>query len=246
MTTLILTGTIKPPNNAKDLTHTDPQKRLQEYKESLIHHIGLLKLNTIDKIIFIENSNYGTSELSDLVIRENMEDKITLISYDGNNYRGEKTRFFGESEILYNALKKFSQPSAQDEIIWKVTGRYIVKNLDVIIKSTGDDFDMAMHFRDYPLRYVDFGLVGFKKTPGIQFFEKVLNHENAFRRDESLVRELLASGELGELKILKRLPEPPDFKGIRGSDSSSYEGWKYRLKFHLRRISNRVLPSLWI
>lgn len=131
---LIITGCINPNRNVEQLKICDKRKRLDEYINSLVFYI---KKSDFDVIIFCENSNYVVEEqtkkeLCDLADRN--KKIFEWLRFQGNE---EKTirngKGYGEGEILQYAISHSKY--LREGSFAKVTGRVIVKNINIILKK---------------------------------------------------------------------------------------------------------------
>lgn len=95
----IITGTIRPANLANQLKICNEEERLSQYAESLKFFIESKAFN---KIIFCENSNYGTEGLAALeeMARDNGV-RLEILSFQGNVQQVERHgKGYGEGEIM--------------------------------------------------------------------------------------------------------------------------------------------------
>lgn len=246
MTLLLMTGTIRPATGARELVRTNVEDRIADYRIALTHNVELLRQGVIKGLIFAENSGFGMEPFFDLVPDADIRGRVELISYDAKQSPTE-TRFMGEINLLQTALNRSRLFDAtSDGHIWKVTGRYIVRNLRSILGHSEGDYDMILHCRDYPMRYVDFGLVGFRCSAAAAIVDRIASVERLEQLDERVVRSMIDDGQLEGFAIRPRLSHIPDFAGIRGSDNRSYQGVRYRLRYMVRSIAHRLFPKVWI
>ncbi len=136
--TLLLTGTIKPNNNGIQRStvlsndkYFDPEYRLWEYFSTIQYYINT---QLFDKIIFCENSNYHFNNwalLEQLAYDKGVQ--LELLQFYGDEISIKKYWYaYWEAEIFDYAFKN-SQLLQQSTSWYKVTWRYIVKNIDQII-----------------------------------------------------------------------------------------------------------------
>lgn len=246
MPTLLMTGTIAPPRDAPELAVRDVAARIDAYREALSFNLGLLAQGVIGRLVFVENSDHGMAPFADLVGPELSED-VALVSYDGIGAGPATTRFHGECLLLRHAFRIV--PGLDDDAsgpVFKVTGRYRVRNLAALLGGTGADFDVALHCRNRPMRYVDFGIAGFRPSRAAAFLDRVLARPGIEAADERVLREMMDEGRFEGLDVRTRLSRVPDFLGVRGSDGTSYAGLRYRLKYLLRAAAHRAMPNVWI
>lgn len=250
---LLLTGTISPPVNALDLARTNPQARLQDYLNAFEYHLDHLQKGEVDHIIFAENSASDLSAIAALAHRRNFSHKVELISFSGLDYPPEYGRAYGEARIIDHVMA-FSPvlASAREEhaFIWKVTGRYTIRNLGDIIRYRPPRADFYCNMRNYPQRWVDMYLLGWT-SKGYEIFLKDV--AGAIRAGapgtgtspEKLLRDWLEKCPPSGAVLVPRFRHTPIIDGIRGYDNRSYAEAN-RWKNLLRRIALRIAPSLWI
>ena len=95
----IITGTVNPPQQMGQLTLRDEKERLRQYEESIRF---FLESGAFSKIVFCENSNYGTegfSQLLEIAEREGIE--LELLSFQGDTKEScIHGKGYGEGEII--------------------------------------------------------------------------------------------------------------------------------------------------
>lgn len=246
MSLLLMTGTIRPNANSKNLARTSVADRIEDYKQGLEFNIELLRRGDISSLVFVENSGEGMDAFGATVAASGVSDQIELISYDAQQSQKEG-RFVGECKLILEALlrSKLIQTSGASHV-WKVTGRYVVKNLPSIFRHSRSDKDLLLHCRNYPMRYVDFGLAGFRLSAAQDILNRVLQRVKTLRDDERVLREMIDDGSFDDLSVSQRMPRVPNFYGVRGLDNSSYGGLRYRSLFAARSILNVIMPRIWI
>ncbi|MDO5703842.1 MAG: hypothetical protein Q4G49_02060 [Paracoccus sp. (in: a-proteobacteria)] len=249
MTLLVMTATIKPPSNALLLTRTHVGARIEDYRRGLRHNLALVRAGVVSGVVFVDNSGHGTAEMQETVADEpgDLAGKVELISYDAQLDKNVQTRFAGECKLLSHAFQNSRMIlTATASHVWKVTGRYVVRNLGRIISADYGDSDLIVHCRNRPSRFVDFGLAGFRRNRATELIGRVLDWPDVERLDESIIRKMIDGGSFDDIRVAQRFAAIPDFSGVRGSDSASYDGLAYRAKFMARVTANRLFPRLWI
>lgn len=128
---LIITGTIAPASEMKFLELRDEGERLKQYKESINFFV---ESGAFSKIVFCENSNYGTEKLADLTEKAKLHKvELELLSFQGN---AEQVKLhgkgFGEGEIMEYVFKK-SRLLEEEKVFMKITGRMTVDNVADIV-----------------------------------------------------------------------------------------------------------------
>src|SRR3569832_774634 len=121
---LVMTATIRPLAGIPSLARTDPALRLADYRSSLSFYVQLLG-TSFDQLLFVENSASDLSTLKDEVTRADINSKVEFISFYGLDYNPKYGRGYGEFRLIDYAIAT-ARTLESDDIIWKVTGRYIV------------------------------------------------------------------------------------------------------------------------
>lgn len=243
MSVLVMTATIRPPVNAIALARTNVDQRLSDYRLGLHHNLALLRRGVFSGLVFVDNSGFGTEDLQDGI----GPDEVEFISYDGKLGERVETRFAGECRLLRTAFERSQTIGRAGEgRVWKVTGRYVVRNLSQIVSDCYGTSDLVVHCRNRPTRFVDFGVAGFRASSGAEIMDRVLRVPDIETKDEVVIRNMIEGGAFADLRVAQRFSQIPDFSGVRGSDASSYDGVAYRMKYLARVGANRVFPRLWI
>lgn len=246
MTLLLMTGTLSPAKGARQLARVNVTDRIADYKMALQHNLGLLRKGVISGLAFVENSGYGMADFENIVTSSGMGDRVDLISYDAQQ-SADEPRFLGECNLLREAFARSDLiRNSTDSHVWKITGRYIVRNLASILRHSEGNNDLILHCRNYPMRYVDFGLVGFARSRAPTIIARVLGGGSLQNTDERAVRDMIDNGVFNDMKVRQRMSQVPDFAGVRGVDNSSYEGVRYRLRYHIRSIVHKITPWVWV
>lgn len=245
---LLMTGTIVPPSDAPVLERVDPDARIGDYRRALAFNIEQLEAGAIDRIVFTENSGYGMAPFEEMTAKSRKAEAIELLSYDGMSGTKGISRFCGETRLMHWSLEnsQLIRQLSDDDRIWKVTGRYLVKNLKPIVANAPGEGDLFFHCRNRPLAFIDYGFVGIRKGIAGAYLSEVMELPRFEEIGEAHLRQSIDAGGFSDFKIVPRLARVPDFSGVRGYDQASYDGLSYRLKFLFRSVAHRMVPSLWI
>jgi hypothetical protein len=243
-----MTATITPLPGIPALARTDPKLRVQDYQASLAFYSSMLG-RCFDAIIFAENSNSDLSPLVAAHAKSRYFDKLEFISFYGLDYKPAYGRGYGEFLLVDHAIDT-SKLLLPDDVIWKVTGRYIVRNIERIVVSRPPTSDLYCHMRNYPYRLCDLFLLAWTRhgyesvIKGI--YPKLRNDivPNKHTMEETLLREVLDQSRR-HLNIVPRFKVVPIVDGVRGWDNSQYSK-KWSVKIAARRLARICIPSLWI
>lgn len=128
---IVLTACVKP-NTACSLTLTDVETRATQYLKALDWYFD----NTDCDIVFAENSGYDT-HIPDRIIKS---PRFELLSWQEPQDEIDRGKGYKEALIL-ERVRDCSRLFRNAEVIIKITGRLIVKNLPLLLKSLPNDFN---------------------------------------------------------------------------------------------------------
>jgi hypothetical protein len=248
MNIVLLTATIAPPENAAQLQRMDPTVRLQDYATALEFYLRKIKSNTITSIIFVDNSNSNISTLRELVASYNLINEVEFISFFGLDYPPEYGRGYGEFKLVEYAMENslIIQKSSATDNIWKITGRYILENIDAFTQSKPNEFDLYCNCRNVPRLWIDLYVICWTKQAYKLLLKDIyldLREDTMQGSAEQSFRQIIDAMNT-TLKIVKRFRSAPILCGFRGLDNQSYK--EMGLKLLVRRIALVATPWLWI
>lgn len=244
MTALLMTATIAPDAGAAAHTQFDPAQRLAEYQAALSHYLRLPDL----KILFVDNSASPLDTLEALARHANRPAHF-------HSYKSPVPAAYGkgkgEMELIATALDHFRDVVAEDEPVWKITGRLIVENLADLIATQPQRYSIYADCRDVPLigealggnQWVDTKLIAF--TPN--GFRTLIHHDwpdENFTVEKLLYQRL--KPVLNRKDVIPRFRLQPEFTGTSGGSGKNYRSFANRTKSTVRRAARRVAPWLWL
>jgi len=246
MNILILSATIQPPANARNLKRIDVNERKQDYLKAFRFYLKALQNHIVDFIIFTDNSGYDLSFLEDIIDASERQ-HTEFISFNGLDYAPDKGRGYGEFKLLDYTMdhSHIIQQHGDQCTIWKITGRYQLRNIDKLVRSYPPDRQFFCHCRNYPLLWCDTYVLAWK----LQFYQNHL--ANIYHRLDESSGQLSAESffrkqidTLDSSLIQKRFSCLPQLAGIRGYDNQAYE--QEHLKYLFRKKMLKLCPWLWI
>jgi hypothetical protein len=246
MALLLITATVRPPAAATSLARRDPAERLKDYAVALQFYIRQLEMGVFDGLVFVENSDSEIRELKALGRSSTRSERIEFISYQGLDYPPQHGRAFGELRLLDHAMgtSELIRAATPDEVIWKVTGRYIIRNAERLVSGI-PAADLYCHCRDLPRPWVDMYFMGWRKGAYPQTLqgacERVRDGDGA--GSEAAFRVLIDEHSRN-FRVQKRFPVPPQVSGIRGYDNQAYD--QQWVKTWSRRVLAAVAPGIWV
>ncbi len=247
MAILLMTATVTPPAGATNLARSDPTERMVDYRTALVFYIGELEANVIDAIVFVDNSASDLGVLRELASSSSHANRIELIGFAGLDYPPEYGRGYGEMRLVDHAMAhaKLIDAASPDTMVWKVTGRYVVRNMQRLM-TRSSAVDICCQCRDLPTRWADMYFMGWKKAA---YAATLLGTAERIKSGsgqppaEVPFRQLI--DELARRwPVQRRFAEPPVIVGVRGWDNQPYE--KQRGKSLVRKVLARAAPWLWI
>lgn len=245
---LLLTATITPPPGVISLARSDPSVRLDDYANALRFYLSLVG-QCVDYIVFSDNSNSDVSSLKAMVDQAKVTELVEFIVFEGLDYPPVWGRGYGEFKLVEHMMTHSKIINRHPEsTVWKITGRYIVKNLCRLIARKPSNFDIYCNYRNVPRRWTDTCLIAW--TPngyqaGLKNIYQELKEPNRVTNMETLFRKLLEQRS-EFIKVIPRFKVTPLLKGVRGWNNSDYSRVRDLLKYYLRCSANRLMPWWWI
>lgn len=245
---LLLTATVTPPQGAVQLSRVDPALRLMDYRAALGAYLESLRAGVISGIVFADNSNSDISVLKELAKERGAEADTEFISFDGLDYPPAYGRGFGEFRMIDHVMERSRLASElpSDASVWKVTGRYVVRNFAKVVRSRPIDADVYCHCRNLPMQWIDLYVLCFNRRGYDAILDGICQH---LREDEikgsaeQAFRKIIDQKQDGA-RIVKRFRRLPRLEGYRGVDNQRYE--TMRAKYWARSVASVVAPWLWI
>jgi hypothetical protein len=225
---LLLTATVSPRQDQPKLAVVDPAERLEEYRKALEHYSQLLESGVIAGIIFAENSNYDLAKLAALFPSA----RIEWLSIDPGSHRPDFHRGYAEFKLIDAALARssFLQRPSHDVRIWKVSGRYVVRNLGRVVRWSPRKFDLyASIARDW----FEMSIIAWSPTAHQQLMQGIWRHFASAEAPERILYRLLQVPNTRTLRVVRSFTWPPVIEGRRGTDGSPFQGRRTRYRFML-------------
>ena len=231
----IITGTVCPSEDVKQLVLKDRTDRLKQYEESIEFFIDS---EAFDKIIFCDNSNFDIKNFEKLEKKAELKGiELEVLSFQGD-IQGVKThgKGYGEGEIM-KYIMNHSKLINQEEFLVKITGRLKVDNIKAIvqrIKKESVYFNIPNRTRRdmYDTRMYGMPVSCFKRY-FIDIYPKVDDDNGVFL--EHVYTDVLLKNNMK----VKNFPRYPRIVGVSGSNGLIYDytEWKCRIKDILSNIN---------
>ncbi len=245
---VLLTATIVAPPDARNLARRDPALRLQDYLEAFEFYLGLLSRGSFDALVLCENSGFDLRPFAQRAVAAGLADRVELIGHFGLDYPARHGRGYGEFKLVDHAMRHSRLIAAMGSAahIWKVTGRYKIRNLARLIHSQPADADLYCHCRNWPMPWLDMYLMRWNHRAYdtlIRGVYRQLRQDATPTSAEQRFRALIDTRPAG-LHIVRRFAEVPRLDGVRGFDNRAYGAlWRNHVA---RALAQRVAPWIWI
>jgi hypothetical protein len=241
---LLMTATITP-NHARNLVRTDPAARLKDYKDALGFYLALID-RPLHGIVFVENSDSDVTTLRQLVASRGLTGRVEFLCNYGVHLYSEKGRAHGEFKLLDYAMTAsvMVHEAGPAHVVWKITGRYIVKNLSSMIATAPGGFDAYVDMKDHPKRWMDMRLMAWTAAGYDRVFRGAADDLDS-KTHEIQMRDYLPKRAKGA-RLVPRFCKEPFIDGIRGWDNNSYSSARELIKCYVRSIGRVVAPWYWI
>ena len=224
----IITGTIRPSDQVNQLVLTNEDERFSQYEMGLRF---LLNTGAFSKVVFCENSNYGTEKLyhlKDLAKKNGIE--LELLSFQGDTVQTAiHGKGYGEGEIMAYVLANSRLAAAADFFV-KITGRMQIDNIREIVARLNQEktyFNIPNRTRR---DIYDTRIYAMPKKQFERYFkdsyEKVQDEQGIFL--EMVYTDILVKKNIRVINF----PRYPRITGISGSNGITYgyTEWKCKIR----------------
>lgn len=245
---LLMTATITP-DNSPELARTDPALRLEDYAQALDFYIGQLgtagKRGAIDAIVFAENSDSDVASLRALARERGAGERVEFIANYGRHSFPGRDRSVGESALLDHAMatSRLIAAAGAAAVVWKITGRYRVRNLAAMVRTAPARFDLYCDLRNRPIAWADLRFMAWTPAGYDRLLRGIAGRLGTDPKEPAMHAYI---AELADPAVVPRYRSEPLVDGVRGWDNRHYAKGAALLKFWLRTASRRLAPALWI
>jgi hypothetical protein len=223
--------------------------RLRDYETALAFYLPLIG-KCIDGIVFCENSNSDVGSLRDLVQRAGVSPQVEFLTFCGTDHPLAFGRGYGEARIIDRVMSdSVLLRDRPNHVIWKVTGRYVIRNMQRLIRRRPLTLDFYCNCRNWRWRCTDMFVLAWSRKG----YEAVIkDRADEFRLDvlsplspENRLRDLVDRAS-ARLRVVRRFNVTPFVEGTRGWNGTQYHQGRDLLKYYTRAVANWVVPWLWI
>ncbi len=228
---LLLTATIHPSSNHMKRGRVDYLDRENDYFEAVQFY-----LSKGYHIVFCENSNTFSEKILKL---QTSDQRLEYLTFQSE--LSVKGKSWGEIEIFNYALENSKFIKEVDYLV-KITGRYIIKNIEEILTATNFVEKEVYINPTRNFRWADSRLMIMRKSYYYNFFIKTvdlyLNEQNRIFMENVFMRSLfLYLYEGGELVLW---PTYPCYEAYDGTHNEKvtfgfFKSLKYKIYYKIKK-----------
>lgn len=233
---LLLTATVTPRGGQPSLALQDPAARLAEYEAALRFYADLLERGAIDGILFAENSGYDLASLA----RRFPSPRIDWLAVSQADYPLHYHRGYGEFLLVDEAVQRSRLVAEAGEAarLWKVSGRYVVRNLAQVVRWAPRELDFYGAIAD---QWAEMSVLAWSMAGQRRIVQGLYRHFATGEPPELILFRLLQQPDLRDLAVVRSFTWPPFIVGRRGSDGSAFQGRLTRYRFALSMLGKLAL-----
>lgn len=239
---LLLTATVTPHPRMGALAVTDADERYEQYCDAFRFLVSSGATALFDRILVCENSGFDLHRFEEAFAGSLAEVSFVPVQMDPS--AGEYGRGYSEMLLIDTALKLVGETVGEGDRVWKLTGRYRIKNLARVITTSSHVDDLVVTLRKHPSRWADLFLFSFNRRS----WRAVAAHLDELKSASgSAVMYDIIDRIPGEgVTVATRLGTEPHLLGVRGHDKRNYDSPRQHLKRHARQLIHLVAPGLRI
>lgn len=262
---LVMTATIAPSPLMSNTERRDPALRIADYTDALKFYLNINNQH-IDRIIFAENNGSDLAPLQELTESKSHGKRVEFISFisDCDPALGKG---YSELHMLDKAVSE-STLLAEQDMLWKVTGRLRIRNIERMIETAPKEYVFYCDLRNLPVAILRLGGTS-AIWAGYRFMEtrifscsvkaynryimgqykkiKTMQHPCGNSNIiENHLFEVLIEALRNDAGIIPRFRIQPQVEGTAGFSNQDYVNFAYRFKLNGRRAFRTLLPWLWV
>ena len=223
---VLVTGTIVPSLEQRDLTLVNVQERENQYRAALR---VLLRSEKIKRVVFCDNSQFDFNWQEEQSIADALDKELELITFMGNTEAiVRQGKGYGEGQIIEYALKNSVLLNKNDIGFFKLTGRLVISNIDKIAMQMDERINYFNPMYINPMKHMtDTRFYYVLKRDYISNLLHVYNQVDDNDKNtylESIFHRYLNNTYLS----YKNMPIYPAFEGQSGTSGHQYQLSKTR------------------
>lgn len=237
---LLLTATVTPHPEMGALVVRGPDERFEQYVDAFRFLVSSGATALFDKILVCENSGFDLARFD--AAFAGSEAEVVYVPVKMDDSAGKYGRGYSEMLLIDTALGQVGEVVSDGDRVWKLTGRYQIKNLARVVEASDPGADVVVTLRRYPSKWADLYLFGFNRRAWQLLSTRIddLRAASGSVVMYDLVDGLSAHG----LSVRARLGAEPHLTGVRGHDQRDYDSPRQRFKRRARQLLHVVAPGL--
>lgn len=221
---------------------------MNDYVEALKYYESVAP-DVVDRIVFLENSDTDMAPLKNALQRKSYKN-VEFISVS-SDYPPSKGKGYGEFRMFDEGLLASDVIKGKDHI-WKVTGRLKILNIEELIRSAPEEYEVYCDLRDVPIigeslggnLWMELRTFAFRRDAYDRYFRGQFSKSFVLEKEFfKTMRNELNSANMG---IVPRFRVQPIIDGYSGYSNANYRSPSYKAKEKLRMIARKVAPGLWL
>lgn len=237
---LLLTATVTPHPQMGALVVRAPEERFEQYRAAFQSLVSSGATELFDAIVLCENSGFALDRFDDVFADSQATVIYAPVAMDDS--AGKYGRGYSEMLLIDRALEQVGDVIGENDRIWKLTGRYRIKNLARVVTASTPSADVVVTLRKYPSKWADLYLFGFNRRA----WRVLSGHLDELKAASGSVvmYDLIDGLSTQGLQVRARLGAEPILAGVRGHDQRNYDSGTQRLKRRARQLLHIVAPGL--
>lgn len=238
---MLLTATIQPDPRVPNLQVRSALDRQRDYLETL-HWATSSTTSLFDGVVFAENSGADLSPLRTVLSSVKPVEFLSLPP----STKPEAGRAYLETQLVLDAFDRSESLRDTSATVWKLTGRYQIRNASAIAAHSPADTQLYFNLRRIPRRFADMQFYGIGPggvAPLAEILPSLLELGPA--PEVELYNTLMRLRARG-MPISVRFSHEPDLVGTRGFNGVPYGTGRDGLRRRVAAMAHRAFPPLWL
>lgn len=228
---LLLTATISPETGQSSLLIQNPEERLLEYEKALQYYHRNFDRLRLSGLIFVENSDFDLS----LISKKYPSGKFEWISAPRTPLAGGVHRGYGEFLMIDYAFRNslYLTSMSPSDVVWKVSGRYVLKNLGRMIFFAPDDYDV---YADIRKNWVELSVISWSKKGFLEYFQPCIEEMKVDFPPEVILARAFDGDR--SMNVVSKFTWLPYINGRRGANGVPYMSARSTLRHFFAQAMN--------
>ena len=158
---VLLTATVVAPSDARNLARKNAALAAAGLPARLRLLSGRAGARRLRRAAAVRELRLRSRALCHQVRRAGLQDRVELIGFFGLDHPASYGRGYGEFKLVDHAMQHSALVArlGPQVRVWKVTGRYIMRNIARLVASQPEQADLYCHCRNLPRVWLDMYLM---------------------------------------------------------------------------------------